>query len=254
MREFNNFSQMNWIKTTLLWQAFLWQAFLPAFATTGLAIEKKDPPGPNNVLTKKEIRQGWVLLFDGKTTNGWHNYLKEGVSGWKAVNGELMTEGKNGDIVTDTDVANFELSVDWKIREKGNSGIFYYIVEDPQNKRMYESGPEFQIIDNENYPQKLAPNQVTGSASDVLPPSGDFTKPIGEWNVTRIIVKNGKAEHWLNGTKILSYDLDSEAWKEAVKNSKFAALNYAKTRKGKIGLQDHGDFVAYRNIKLRRLD
>ncbi len=238
-----------WIKAVLLRQAFLL-----TLSTTVLAGEKKEQSDRNNVLTKKEIRQGWVLLFDGKTTNGWHNYLKEGISGWKAVDGELTTEGKNGDIVTDTEVANFELTIDWKIREKGNSGIFYYIVEDPQNKRMYESGPEFQIIDNENYPQKLTPNQVTGSASDVLPPSGDFTKPIGEWNVTRIVVKNGKAEHWLNGTKILSYDLDSAAWKEAVKNSKFAALNYAKTRKGKIGLQDHGDFVAYRNIKLRRLD
>ena len=189
---------MNWINAVLVL----------TLATTGFAREKKEQPDRNNVLTKKEIRQGWVLLFDGKTTNGWHNYLKEGISGWKAVNGELVTEGKNGDIVTDTEVADFELTIDWKIREKGNSGIIYYIMEEHKNKRMYESGPEFQIIDNKNYPQKLAPNQVTGSASDVLPPSGDFTKPIGEWNVTRIVVKEGKAEHWLNGTKILSCNLE----------------------------------------------
>ncbi|GAA4446531.1 DUF1080 domain-containing protein [Ravibacter arvi] len=227
--------------------------FLAGLVTAGYAGGKKEGE-KHNVLTKKEAKAGWVLLFDGKTTNGWHNYLKKGVSGWMVMNGELMTEGRSGDIVTDAEFGNFEITVDWKIKEKGNSGIFYYIVEDPANKRMYESGPEFQIIDNKNYPQKLEPNQVTGSASDVLPPSGDYTKPVGEWNSTRIIVKNGKAEHWLNGKKILSYDLESDAWKEAVKKSKFAPLNYTKTRSGRIGLQDHGNFVAYRNVKLRKLD
>lgn len=226
---------------------------LAFLATSGFTGGERES-GKNNVLSKKESRGGWMLLFDGKTTSGWHNYLKQGIGGWKVVDGELMTDGKNGDIVTDASFGNFELTVDWKIKEKGNSGIFYYVVEEPVNKRMYESGPEFQIIDNKNYPQKLTPNQVTGSASDVLPPSADYTKPVGEWNVARILVKNGKAEHWLNGKKILSYDLESDAWKEAVKKSKFASLNYAKTRNGKIGLQDHGNFVAYRNIKLRRLE
>lgn len=207
----------------------------------------------DNQLTKKEAAKGWKLLFDGKTTDGWHNYLKPDISGWQVKDGNLFTQGKNGDIVTNDEYGNFELVVDWKIELKGNSGIFYFVMEDPANKRMHESGPEFQIIDNENYPQKLTDNQVTGSASDVLKPSAHLSNPIGEWNTTRIKSKNGIIEHWLNGKKILTYDIHSPEWKEAVKNSKFAVFNYAQTTSGKIGLQDHGGFVAYKNIKIRKL-
>lgn len=230
---------------------------LPAAFACGLfaacqSAPKEEVP-QHNTLTEAEISEGWQLLFDGATTNGWHNYLKDSISGWTVVEGTLTTAGKNGDIVTDREFTDFELLVDWRITDQGNSGIFYYIVEDTLNKRMYESGPEFQIIDNHNYPQELMENQVTGSASDVLKPEMDATNPVGEWNSTRIVVKEGKAEHWLNGKKILSYDLNSEEWKKAVAESKFAELNYAKFLRGRIGLQDHGNFVAYRNIKIREL-
>lgn len=206
-----------------------------------------------NELSKKEQTQGWKLLFDGKSTAGWHNYLKSNISGWKVADGVLFTDGKNGDIVTDEEFSNFELIADWKITDKGNSGIFYFVVEDPVNQRIHQSGPEFQIIDNKNYPQKLEENQVTGSASDVLKPSADATRPVGEWNTTYISARNGKIQHWLNGRKILEFDINSPEWKAAVAGSKFAAFNYAQVLKGKIGLQDHGNFVAYRNVKIRRL-
>lgn len=206
-----------------------------------------------NVLTKKERRQGWQLLFDGKSTSGWHNYLKNDIKGWKVNEGILYTEGKNGDIVTNEDYGDFELKAEWKINEKGNSGIFYFVVEDPANQRIHQSGPEFQIIDNLNYPQKLQPNQVTGSASDVLKPYFDATNPVGEWNSTHIVANKGKIQHWLNGKKILEFDMNTTEWKAAVQGSKFADFNYAKVLKGKIGLQDHGDFVAYRNLKIRKL-
>ncbi len=207
----------------------------------------------HNHLSKKETIQGWQLLFDGKTTAGWHNYLKEGISGWQVEDGILFTPGKSGDIVTDDEYSNFELKADWKITGKGNSGIFYFVVEDPVNQRIHQSGPEFQIIDNNNYPQKLEENQVTGSASDVLKPLTDATNPVGEWNTTYITSVNGKIQHWLNGKKILEFDINSPEWKAAVAKSKFASFNYAQVLKGRIGLQDHGNYVAYRNVKIRPL-
>ena len=224
--------------------------FLIAYTCTSFA---QSTTQKDNILSKKEISRGWKLLFDGTSTTGWHNYLKTGVSGWQVKNGVLFTEGKNGDIVTDEDYRDFELTIDWKIEKQGNSGIFYFVVEDPVNARIHQSGPEFQIIDEENYPQKLNDNQVTGSASDVLKPYSLPANPIGSWNSTRIKSKDGKIEHWLNGKKVLSYDIHSAEWKEAVQNSKFAEFNFARVTNGKIGLQDHGAFVAYKNVKIRRL-
>jgi hypothetical protein len=207
----------------------------------------------DNTLTKREIAKGWKLLFDGKSTSGWHNYLQTGITGWQAKDGLLFTDGKSGDIVTDEEYEDFELTIDWKIEKGGNSGIFYFVVEEPVNARIHQSGPEFQIIDEENYPYKLTENQVTGSASDVLKPYSHPANPIGEWNSARIKSKKGKIEHWLNGKKILAYDIHSTEWKEAVKKSKFAEFNFAQVTRGKIGLQDHKHFVAYKNVKIRRL-
>lgn len=204
--------------------------------------------------SQKDKKPGkWVSLIQNGSTAGWHNYLNKGAVGWKVENDILYTTGKQGDIVTDQIYKDFELSLEWKIDLKGNSGVFINVVEDPKYKRMYETGPEFQIIDDINYPQELTPSQKTGSLSDVIAPNDVKLKKVGEWNHTRILVKNGKVEHWLNGKKILSYELGSKSLKDQIANSKFAKLDYAQAKEGRIGLQDHGDPVYYKNIKIRTL-
>lgn len=206
-----------------------------------------------NSLSEEQKADGWQLLFDGKSTEGWHTFQKDKLEGWQAADGTLFTAGKNGDIVSDKQYEHFELVADWKIEDKGNSGIFFYVVESPEYKRVYETGPEFQIIDDVNYPQTLKDSQKTGANSDVQAPTSFPSNKPGEWNTTRILVNKGHVEHWLNGQKILEYEFDSPEWEELVSKSKFAGLDYAKVRKGHIAFQDHGDPVAYRNIKIREL-
>ena len=206
-----------------------------------------------NTLSDAEKAEGWELLFDGQTTNGWHSYLKGNPEGWQVREGILHTPGKQGDIVTDKEYENFEVVVEWKIEEQGNSGIFYHVVEDPDYPRMHETGPEFQIIDDQNYPQELTESQKTGANSDVKAPTVAASNPPGEWNHTRINVNQGKVGFWLNGKKIIDYDMESPEWQELVAKSKFAPMDYAKVRKGHIGLQDHGGPVAFKNIKIKAL-
>jgi hypothetical protein len=206
-----------------------------------------------NTLSEAEREAGWQLLFDGQSTKGWHTYLGDKVEGWQVESGILSTPGKQGNLVTNKEFDNFEISVEWKIQEQGNSGIFYYVVEKPAYKHMHETGPEFQIIDDENYPQELTDSQKTGANSDVIAPTTFAAKAPGSWNHTRILVNNGQVEHWLNGEMVLEYNLKSPEWKSLVAKSKFATFDYAKVHKGKIGIQDHGGPVAFRNIKVREL-
>ncbi len=231
--------------------------FLPfCFLIAGLVgFTEKDYPGSSedNRLTPGEEKAGWKLLFDGKTTAGWHTYLKDSVRGWQVKDGVLFTNGKNGDLVTDELYEDFELTAEWMIHTKGNSGIFYYVVEDKKYPRIHMTGPEFQIIDDLNYPQKLNENQKTGSASDVKAQTRLASNPVGSWNKTRIKAKKGRVTHWLNGRKVVDYTLNSPEWNELVKISKFAEFDYAKVNKGSIGIQDHGGYVAYKNMKIRRL-
>lgn len=195
----------------------------------------------------------WIELIGETPGEHWHSYLKDTVTGWQVNEGILSTSGKNGDLVTNDTFGNFELEVEWKINQGGNSGIFYYVVEEPKYKRMYETGPEFQIIDDEGYPQQLTDAQKVGSLSDVMAPSIAAANPPGSWNHTRIVVNDNHAAHWLNGKQILSYELGTPQWDEMVAASKFAELDYGKTRTGRIGLQDHGGEVFFRNIRVRPL-
>lgn len=209
--------------------------------------------GEHQKLLSTKQEPVWQNLFNGTNLDGWHAYNSDESLKWSVKDGVLFTTGKNGDIVSCNEYSNFELEVEWKINRGGNSGIFYFVQEKEEYTRMYETGPEFQIIDEKNYPIKLLEKQKTGACSDVLPPTELASNPAGEWNSTKIIVTNGKVEHWLNGRLILAYSMDSEAWKLAVKESKFSKLDYAKIRKGKIGLQDHGNPVFYRKIRIREL-
>lgn len=206
----------------------------------------------SEVLGQKN-KNRWENLLGDNPSEHWHNYLKKDVKGWEIKDGILSTPGKQGDIVTNATYDNFELEVEWKIDTGGNSGIFYYVVEDPKYRRISETGPEFQIIDNDNYPVALTESQKTGSLSDVKAPQKAAVKAIGKWNKTRILVQNGAAEHWLNGKKILSYQIGSEEWDRLVAASKFAEMDYGKTRSGQIALQDHGNKTWFRNIRIRRL-
>lgn len=192
------------------------------------------------------------LLPNNDINEFWKPYNSNDSLTWKYQNGILSTSGGNGDIVTKKEYDNFILEVEWMIESGGNSGIFYF-VQEKDNKHMWETGPEFQIIDDENYPVEILENQKTGSCSDVIAPLKNVSNPPGNWNYTKIISKNGQIEHWLNGKLILEFNLNSQAWKDSVAISKFSKDDYAKKLKGKIGLQDHGDSVYYRVIKVKEL-
>lgn len=207
----------------------------------------------HNQLTTAEQDAGWALLFDGESTDGWRNYKSDTIEGWVVDDGVLKTDGGNGDIISEEQYSEFELSVDWRIEEQGNSGIFYFVVEKEGVSRIHETGPEFQIIDEDNYPVDLQPHQVTGSLSDVYPPYELLSNPPGEWNTTRIVVEGSSVEHWLNGTLILAFTMDTPEWEQAVEESKFDATHYAVARTGHLAFQDHGNPVEYRNIKIREL-
>lgn len=212
------------------------------------------PADQVNSLSEEEINEGWQPLFDGVSTQGWHVYLTDNTEGWTVENGVLATDGEHGDLVTDKDFDNFELSLEWKVSPEGNSGIFYLINEDPAIGGVPESAPEYQIIDDENYPSDLAEVQLSGANYALHAPTPRAAKPAGEWNTARIVVNQGKVEHWLNGQQVVSYELWTEAWKAMVAETKFKDWPaYGQSRLGKIGLQGHGDPVSFRNIKVKSL-
>jgi len=205
-----------------------------------------------NTLSAKERAEGWRLLFDGKTAAGWRGYRQPSLPrGWQAIDGALTRVGEAGDIVTIDVFGDFELTLDWKLAANGNSGVFYRVVED--DPVMWHMAPEYQIIDNA-YKEPLKPVQYTGANYDLHPPSRDVTKPIGSWNQTRLVVRGAHVEHWLNGVKVVEYELWNADWERRVRASKFKDYpKYGRARRGHLGLQDHGDRVAYRNIKIRAL-
>jgi hypothetical protein len=212
------------------------------------------PAQKDNTLTKKEKKQGWVLLFDGKTTEGWRNFQNKTADCWDVKDGELYCKdsGKKADLVTVAQYENYELQIDWKITPKKNSGIIYMVTED--NAATYLSGPEYQLIDDNGYPDKLQDKQLSGANYDMHAPSAKVVKPAGEYNHTKIVINNGHVEHWLNGIKVVDYQLWTPEWEELKKNSKWKNVKpYGMSKKGHIALQEHGGGVAFKNIKLRPL-
>jgi hypothetical protein len=208
-----------------------------------------------NALTADEAAAGWALLWDGKTFTGWHTYGKQEVVGWEIANGELVALGQGGDhandILTDAEYENFEFVVDWKISPRANSGIFYNVVEQGYD-RVYATGPEYQIIDEDGWPEKLEDWQKNGANYAMHPPLAKAARPVGEWNTSRIVVDKGHVEHWLNGVKTAEYDLWTPEWTTLKTTGKWKEFpGYGIGKKGKIGLQDHGNKVYFRNIKIR---
>ena len=213
-----------------------------------------------NTLTDAEKKAGWILLFDGHSLDGWRGYKKPDAvdSRWKAVDGTLTLPADNGkdthgqrDLITKDTFEQFELSVDWKVAPGSNSGIKYFILED----RDAAVGHEYQVIDDERHPDaKVGPHRQTAAFYDVLPANDRPLKPAGEWNTTRIVVRGQTVEHWLNSKKVLQYELNSPALNAAIEKSKFKGIErFGKRQNGHILLQDHGDQVWFRNIKIRRL-
>lgn len=197
----------------------------------------------------------WRSLFDGKTTAGWRGFKKAQMpDGWTVVDGALTRGGKAGDIVSIDQFDDFELTIDWKIAPGANSGIFYRVVENDADPQMWHVAPEYQLIDDTGHKGPLKPTQKTAANYDLQPPGRDATRPPGSWNTTRILVDGGHVEHWLNGVAIVKYDLWTDEWKALVARSKFKDHpRYAQARKGHIGIQDHGDWAAFRNIRIRPL-
>lgn len=217
-----------------------------------------------SILTDQEKADGWQLLFDGKTTAGWHKYGGGPVGrAWKIEDGALYldTSAKNdwqtsegGDIVTDEEFDNFDLKLDWKIAKDGNSGIMFYIHEDSvKYKYPWHTGPEMQVLDNAGHPDSKFPRHRAGDLYDLISGSKETVKPYGEWNTAEIKCVNGKLDLYLNGENIVSTTLWDDNWKKLIEGSKFAEMpGFGTFKKGRIGLQDHGNAVWFRNIRIKK--
>jgi len=230
--------------------------------------------------TKKEENKlvdsnnsGWIQLFDGKTTQGWHYYNGDRLGDeWSVDDGVLTFDPKKkeknqySDIVTNENFTNFVLSIEWKIAECGNSGLFWGVHEDEKFSSPYLTGPEIQLLDNERHSDAFMKPKYhqAGALYDIVQPSKDVCNPAGEWNHFLLTVNHeiNNANVKLNGTEIVSFPINGPEWEELISTSKFRdkstynyteAPEFGKYKTGKIGLQDHGDRVSFRNIKIKRL-
>jgi len=216
-----------------------------------------------NTLTQQEKQQGWALLFDGKTTNGWHTYLRDTAgSKWQVRNGALVFDPSQpanggGDLVTNKVYENYELRLEWIISKGGNSGIIFDVQEDPKYPATYITGPEMQVLDNISADDNKKQNHLAGCLYDM---AGDSSvskpHPVGEWNQVRLIQDHGHLTFYLNGIKTFEGQIGSDEWNRMVASSKFrnkVFADFAKVAKGKIALQEHPGYSEWRNIKIRQL-
>ena len=216
------------------------------------AAARPDQPA-QNTLTARERDEGWILLFDGVSLDGWRGYDRATLpEGWAAEDGTLTRVGPGGDIVYDRVFRDFELTFDWRIPPGGNSGVFYRAEEGEE--WIYHSAPEYQILDDAGHPDGQSPLTSAGSNYGLYPAPRGIVRPAGEWNRGRIVVEGDRVEHWLNGTRVVEYVLGSAEWERRVAESKFSQWPaYGRADEGYVGLQDHGDRVWYRNLELREI-
>lgn len=221
-----------------------------------LALQSSSPAAAApNTLTAAEKAAGWQLLFDGRSLDGWRGYRRDALpeAGWEVKDGTIRTVAKvkGADIITRKTFNDFELSWEWRVVPGGNNGVKYFVTED----RPRSPGHEYQMIDDDGYPGKLTPLHLTGTFYDVLPTTGPkATRAAGEWNVSRIVVRGPRVEHWLNGTKVLAYELGSDAVKNGIAKSKFNGhAGFGDKIAGHIMLTYHQDECWFRNLKIREL-
>jgi hypothetical protein len=217
------------------------------------------------LLTPDEVEDGWVSLFDGQTTKGWHKYGGAPVgSAWKVVDGVLYLDASQqenwqikdgGDIVTDEEFENFHLKLDWKIDTCGNSGVIFYIHEDTAKYQWpWMTGPEMQVLDNSCHADAKIVKHRAGDLYDLITSAPETVKPALEWNTAEIKSQNGTLEFYLNGAKVVTTTMWDEGWKKMLAGSKFKDMkDFGTYKKGHIGLQDHGNNVWFKNIKIKRL-
>ncbi len=205
----------------------------------------------------------WTTLFDGRSITGWHSYHKDAVVGWSIEDGGLTPDGTGGDLVSNKEYGNFDLEFEFKLPAGSNSGVIYKVIDRPDLKTTYMSGPEYQIIDDKGWRDgsgkgvTLADNQLTGANYGLIAPNDlSLLKPIGEWNKGRIVVDNNHVEHYLNGKKVVDYTYGNDEWKAMVAKSKFSEWLYTTPHlSGKIALQNHSakEKVWFRAIRIKEL-
>ena len=222
-------------------------------------------PAPNyavNSLTDAEKKDGWELLFNGNDLTGWHVYKgDESKNAWSVDDKALHyqpQEGKWGDILTDKEYQNYVLELEWKIQDCGNSGIFYNVHEADEFDATWKTGVEMQVLDNVCHPDASIITHRAGDLYDLIKCKYETVKPAGQWNQARLVINNGKVEHWLNGHKLVEFEMWTAEWDAMVAKSKFSKENmpdakFGEYKKGHVALQDHGDKVWFRNIKIKQL-
>ena len=244
-------------------------AVLIIFMISGLTSNSQNKKHGNNnqdnKLTKKEVKEGWILLFDGKSGANWMNAKKKTFpsAGWIIKDGTLNitsasgTQNTGGDIVTVNKYKNFELSVDFKYAPGANSGIKYFVDTETNNGALASIGCEYQILDDKLHPDAKAGingNRTLAGLYDLIPPKNKKDNGPDKWNRAIIIVKGNHVQHWLNGQMTVEYDRGTPEWKELVATSKFkSSPGFGEVTEGRILLQDHGNNVSFKNIKIREL-
>jgi 3-keto-disaccharide hydrolase len=207
-----------------------------------------------NTLSAHERADGWRLLFDGTSTTGWRAFQGQSASdNWAVADGTLSVVKPGADLISVDTYANFELDFDWRMSEGGNSGVMFNVVEDDHDTT-YSTGPEYQLLDDAKHSDGANPKHRAGANYDLEAPRAAAARAVGEWNQARIIVDHGHVQHWLNGQLVVDYELWTPQWEAEVAASKFATMpDYGRAHAGHIALQDHGDRVWFRNIRIKEL-
>lgn len=217
----------------------------------------EEEPTNGGMETESGPEGEWQVLFGGNSLEGWHSYNQDELEGWSIEDGALTNVAEGGtDLVSDEEYQDFELSFEWKVPEDGNSGLMFRVVESDEYSHPWQTGPEYQLLDDysESFKESLKLSQFAAANYDMEAPARSVSKPTGEWNESRLIVDGSHVEHWLNGEKVVEYELGSEAWQQQVQNSKWKEHpDYGKADSGHIVFQGDHTKVWLRNIKIKEL-